>query len=105
VVQGEYVREEGEKQLQQLTHDQPARVCTCMRCDTQSRRVSAYAHITAVRCRQEAMMRIRKAREAAAAETYAADVRAQAERQVDRCAYMCFCNRIAVRSSHLASLR
>ncbi len=26
-LQGEYVREEGEKQLQQLTHDQPARVC------------------------------------------------------------------------------
>lgn len=31
-------------------------------------------------------MRIRKAREAAAAEDYAADVRAQAERQTERCA-------------------
>jgi hypothetical protein len=34
---------------------------------------------------QEAMMRIKKAREAAAAEEYAADVRAQAERQAERC--------------------
>jgi hypothetical protein len=31
------------------------------------------------------MMRIKKAREAAAAEEYAADVRAQAERQAERC--------------------
>jgi hypothetical protein len=50
-------------------------------------------------------MRIRKAREAAAAETYAADVRAQAERQVDRCAYMRFCGRIAMLCFHLACSR
>jgi hypothetical protein len=34
---------------------------------------------------QEAMMRIKKAREAAAAEEYAADVRKQAERAAERC--------------------
>ena len=77
----EYVREEGERQLQKLTSDQPVR-------QSWMHAFPSLALKTRLRlgCAQDAMMRIKKAREAAAAEEYAADVRAQAERQAERCA-------------------